>query len=244
MDYTSDNEAALSRPYQHLVNHSPWLTSSVSNSINYNTLDTQSLPHEGIIASFTQELAGLGGDSDFYKVSAKGRIYYTLSDDMDLVGSLSGAAGHVISTTGKPLNIFDQFSLDSNDIRGFADTGIGPRMKKNDDPLGGTTYYGGSAEVQFPIFGLPKEIGLKGALFADAGSVFDYEGVQSLRVAPGKKGVLTVNAEDDNKIRSSVGASLLWQSPLGPIRFDFAKVLSKAKYDETQVFRFSGGTRF
>ena len=78
MDYTSDNKGPLSAPYKHLVNGSPWVTSSVSNSINYNTLDTQTLPHEGFIASITQELAGLGGDSDFYKLSGKARMYYTL----------------------------------------------------------------------------------------------------------------------------------------------------------------------
>src|SRR5262249_40361345 len=58
-DYTSDNPGPLSRPYKDLVEGSPWVTSSVSNSVNYNTLDTQTLPHEGLIASVTQELAGL-----------------------------------------------------------------------------------------------------------------------------------------------------------------------------------------
>ena len=63
---------------------------------------------------------------------------------------------------------------------------------------------------------------------------------------------------DKNVLRSSIGASILWQSPLGPIRFDYAYALSKddgqyglgplgfAKYggDRLQAFRFSGGTRF
>ena len=45
-------------------------------------------------------------------------------------------------------------------------------------------------------------------------------------------------------IRSSVGASLLWASPLGPIRFDYAYAMTKDQYDVTQAFRFSGGTQF
>ena len=66
-------------------------------------------------------------------------------------------------------------------MRGFAPGGIGPRdisYPGNIEAagLGGTTYFGASAEVQFPIFGLPKEIGLKGALFADAGNLFGYTG--------------------------------------------------------------------
>jgi outer membrane protein insertion porin family len=36
----------------------------------------------------------------------------------------------------------------------------------------------------------------------------------------------------------------LWTSPLGPIRFDWAYPLSKQQYDQTQYFRFSGGTSF
>jgi outer membrane protein insertion porin family len=61
---------------------------------------------------------------------------------------------------------------------------------------------------------------------------------------------------DKRIIRSSVGASILWKSPLGPIRFDYAFALSKDKgtfdpitggrvgKDELQAFRFSGGTSF
>jgi outer membrane protein insertion porin family len=60
---------------------------------------------------------------------------------------------------------------------------------------------------------------------------------------------------DNKDIRSSVGASLLWSSPLGPIRFDYAFALSKddgvlapngvkVGGDRVQAFRFSGGTRF
>ena len=53
-----------------------------------------------------------------------------------------------------------------------------------------------------------------------------------------------ITVRDSADIRSSVGASILWASPLGPIRFDYAYALSKDKYDVTQAFRFSGGTAF
>ena len=53
-----------------------------------------------------------------------------------------------------------------------------------------------------------------------------------------------VTLRDASDIRSSVGASILWNSPLGPIRFDYAYALSKDRYDVTQAFRFSGGTKF
>jgi outer membrane protein insertion porin family len=235
MDYTSDNEAALSVPYQHLVNGGPWLTSSVSNSFNYNTLDTQQLPHEGFIASLTQELAGLGGDSHFYKLSGKARAYYTLSDDMDMVGSISGSAGHVVSLNGKSLNIFDQFSLDSNDIRGFADTGIGPRMKKNDDPLGGTTYFTASAEVTFPLPGVSQDSGFRGGFFVDGGTLYGNE--VKVKSGPKPQGV-------DLQLRASAGASLIWASPFGPLRVDYAVPFMKESYDIEQRLKFGISTSF
>jgi outer membrane protein insertion porin family len=130
--------------------------------------------------------------------------------------------------------------------------------------------------MQFPIWGLPRELGLKGAVFADAGTLFDYRGVTTFDInrnrIPDGFGCpvtatnapnLTVQPEcikvhDNNAIRSSVGASVLWSSPLGPIRFDYAWALSKDEGelaivngvatkiggDRTQAFRFSGGTRF
>ncbi|HVT56080.1 MAG TPA: BamA/TamA family outer membrane protein, partial [Xanthobacteraceae bacterium] len=57
-------------------------------------------------------------------------------------------------------------------------------------------------------------------------------------------GPSSICVADDNIIRSSVGVSLIWSSPFGPIRFDFAQALTKADYDKTQFFRFSGGTAF
>ena len=45
-------------------------------------------------------------------------------------------------------------------------------------------------------------------------------------------------------IRSSVGASLIWASPLGPIRIDYAYAITKGKYDQLQAFNFSGGAQF
>ena len=65
-------------------------------------------------------------------------------------------------------------------------------------------------------------------------------------VAPGftQGNTITVGADHSNLIRTSAGGSIIWQSPLGPLRFDFAKAITKSEYDVTQFFRFSGGTTF
>ncbi len=228
------------------------ITSLAGLSLIYNNLDNPSDPTQGIYAELKGDFAGLGGDVDFIRTTFDGRYYHPIGWE-NVVGMLRVQAGHIEATGKEDLRVLDHFPGGPDLVRGFEPQGFGPRDVRtlnpyvgspSNDPLGGTTYYGGSAELQFPIFGLPREIGLKGALFADAGSVFDYKGLTGIKNYQGSGNALLVNVEDSNKIRSSVGASLLWQSPLGPIRFDFAKVLTKEKYDETQFFRFSGGTRF
>ncbi|MFD1701640.1 outer membrane protein assembly factor BamA [Methylopila henanensis] len=221
------------------------LTSLAGLSLIYNTLDNPRDPRSGIYAELKGDLAGIGGDVKFARATFDTRYYQSLYWD-DLVGIARVQGGHIAAWGKDDLRVLDHFSGGPDLVRGFEPQGFGPRDvgtgnpaigSPNDDPLGGTTYFGGSLEAQFPIYGLPKELGLKGAVFADAGTVFGYEGITDYRG-------IEVNDRDSKKIRSSIGASLLWTSPLGPIRFDFAKVLSKEKYDETQVFRFSGGTRF
>jgi len=258
------------------------LTSLVGLSFNYNSLDNNQNPRNGFIAELKPEFAGVGGDSKFLRVSADARYYKEIFDDVVGFARLQG--GHVQATSGD-LRMIDHYFLGPSLVRGFAPSGIGPRDVTNDptaNALGGTTYFGGSLEVQFPIWGLPRDLGLRGAVFADAGTLFNYDGGSSGITNPGllscpagtsgrQFNVATTSVyqsniacvRDKNVIRSSVGVSLLWQSPLGPIRFDYAYALTKddgqfgtmvlpsgqtvsGKFggDRTQAFRFSGGTRF
>ena len=57
-------------------------------------------------------------------------------------------------------------------------------------------------------------------------------------------GKIHADGADSSAIRSSVGASLMWASPVGPIRMDFAQVLTKEPYDVTQFFRFGASSKF
>ena len=93
-----------------------------------------------------------------------------------MVGMLRGQAGYITAFGDEPLRILDQFNKGPDLVRGFKSGGIGPRDALTDDPLGGTIYAGVSGDVFFPLPGIPKDIGLKGAVFADAGTLFDYQG--------------------------------------------------------------------
>ena len=130
-----------------------------------------------------------------------------------------------------------------NLVRGFAPVGLGPRditLGTSQDALGGTMYWGASVELQMPFWFLPKEAGLRGAIYADAGSLWDYKGPTSLASTLES---VTV-AQNDMIVRASVGAGLIWSSPFGPLRFDYAIPVAKGPNDKTQVFRFGGGTSF
>jgi outer membrane protein insertion porin family len=215
------------------------LTSLAGYSLVWNSLDSSNNPTDGIRAEFRQDFAGLGGDSEFIRTTLDARYYHELPGE--LVGMLRGQAGHVMGFGDDDLAILDHFFKGPDLVRGFKTSGFGARDAITDDALGGTVYAGGSAEVVFPIFGIPKDIGIKGAVFADAGTLLNYEGCTG---NCGFNGQDLDIVGDDGDIRSSVGVSLLWQSPLGPLRFDYAWVLTKDDADEEQAFRFSGGGRF
>ena len=232
------------------------LTSLVGYALAYNTLDNNKAPQNGIYAELKQDFAGVGGDTKFIRTTADARYYREFFDDFVGIARVQGGN---ITGFGNKLRIVDNFNLGPSLVRGFASGGIGPRdvsagVDTRSSAIGGTTYFGGSLEVQFPIFGLPRDLGLRGAVFADAGTLFSYKGKTNFTpgggacvaqfVAPAYTQGTCITVRDSNVIRSSVGASLLWGSPLGPIRFDYAYALSRDKFDVRQGFRFSGGSSF
>ena len=234
------------------------VTSLAGFSILYNNLDSRKDPTSGFFVNYKQDVAGLGGQSDFFRETLDARWYHPITEDF--VGIVHLQGGQINGYGSQSLDIINNFVLGPSLVRGFAPGGIGPRDIASDynieaAALGGTSYYGASAEVDFPIFGLPREIGLKGALFADAGNVIGYSGQTNFSsflgytYCPGQNVILITqpscaNVWDPNVIRTAVGASLIWASPMGPIRFDFAVPITKGKYDQTQFFNFSGGATF
>ncbi len=251
-----------------------WVTSMVGYTLSYNSLDNPRDPHSGIHADLRQDLAGVGGDSDFLRTTGDIRAYHELYFD-DIVGVLHLQGGDIVPFGDKQLRIVDNFNLGDSLVRGFAPGGIGPRDvtntffgNNNGNALGGTQYYGASLEAQFPIWGLPRDIGLKGAIFADAGWLGDYTGGTAFAIngysasaanfacnATNKQATINaanaaftqgpcINVGGESGIRSSVGVGLIWASPMGPIRVNYAYATSRNSADVLQQFSFSGGTNF
>ena len=234
------------------------ITSMPGFTLSYNSLDNIKNPTSGIRAEWREDFAGAGGDEHYIRSTGDFRIYHSVWEPWDIVGVLHVQGGYLQALGSNPLRIVDNFILGPTLVRGFAPAGLGPRdvspgINAYGNPLGGTKFWGASLETQFPIWGVPKEVGLKGAVFADAGALWGYNGQTNFSHGQGctyfssplfTQGNCVIVGADTPDIRSSVGASLIWASPLGPIRFDFAKAITKSQFDQTQFFSFTGGTTF
>jgi outer membrane protein insertion porin family len=244
-----------SLPVRQELASGPTLTSSVGYSLNYNTLDNNKNPTDGLLIDFKQDFAGVGGDVSYLKSTIDAKYYAPLV--ADIVGLIHVQGGTLNSIGNSQLRMLDQFQMGSNLVRGFAPNGIGPRdltfypYTGTGDALGGTKYWGASAELQMPFWFLPKEVGLKGAIYADAGGLWDYQGPTTWAATGEVNGLVNgipctcgMVYDDTNVIRTSVGVGLIWQSPFGPLRFDYAVPITKGKYDIVQQFMFGGGTSF
>lgn len=257
----SDGEASL--PVRKELANGKTLTSALGYTLTYNTLDNNKNPTDGLLIDFRQDFAGVGGDVSYLKTVADAKYYQSLVSD--LVGIVHLQGGILNKIGNNDLRMLDHFQMGPNLVRGFAPNGIGPRDLNpfgTQDALGGTKYWGASLELQMPFWFLPKEVGLKGAVYADAGGLFDYQGPTTWSVTnemtttrnssctpsttnPVSAGTCTGLVYDNgNVVRSSVGVGLIWASPFGPLRFDYAVPLTKGKNDRTQEFRFGGGTSF
>jgi outer membrane protein insertion porin family len=254
----SDGESTL--PVRAELANGPVTTSALGYTLDYNTLDNNKNPTEGLFLEFRQDYAGVGGDVTNLKSAFDGKYYTPLVSD--IVGLIHVQGGIMNQIGNNPIRMLDQFQMGPNLVRGFAPNGIGPRdlalvpFGGTGDALGGTKYWGASAELQMPFWFLPKEVGLKGAVYADAGSLWGYQGPTSfaqtgeVNVAgciPTNKTVGTctgLSFDDGNVVRTSVGVGLIWASPFGPLRFDYAVPITKGAHDVVQQFKFGGGTSF
>jgi outer membrane protein insertion porin family len=214
------------------------ITSAFTWTLVYDTVDNKTTPRDGYFARLQQRVAGLGGDANYVQTTFDGRAFRTISTEYDVVASVRVQAGHVWSWDDSNLLIVDGFFKGGDLVRGF--DSLGPRDGTpgvTNAALGGTTYAGVSGELNFAIPYVTEGIGIRGAVFADAGTLFDPVGSVNGLIAP-------ANLQDDASIRASVGGSLIWNSPFGPLRADYAYVLASESYDEEQAFRFSAGARF
>ena len=158
------------------TNSSFW-TSLVGTTLSYDKRNNAKNPTRGFYLQLDDDFAGVGGDAQYWRVNAEARGYYPVTEKITLVGRVIG--GHIQGWGGEDVRLLDTFFKGGETIRGFDRAGYGPRditPGGNNDALGGQTYWAATAEVRFPLPYVPDDLGLSGAVFADAGSLFDATG--------------------------------------------------------------------
>ncbi|WP_074221500.1 outer membrane protein assembly factor BamA [Rhodovulum sp. ES.010] len=203
--------------------------SKIGYTLSYDSRRTGLNPNAGFLLEFSQDYAGLGGDIEYIETTALAAAQTTAwNEEITLRAELEGG---LLSMLGnEDSRLIDRYFLNGK-IRGFEGNGLGPRDlgTPDEEALGGNMYAVARFEAEFPL-GLPEEYGITGGLFADVGSVWDLD-------SPGA-------VDDGFNLRSVVGVSVFWDTPIGPLRFNFSNALQKEDYDREQNFDLTISTRF
>ena len=195
-------------------------------------------PEAGVLFRFGQEFVGVGGDNKgiitSLLIASETKAY-----NEEIVLRAEFEAGNVHMLDGQVSRVTDRYFLRGK-MRGFSSNGIGPRdlAVDNRDALGGNNFAVMRLESQFPL-GLPEEYGIQGGFFWDVGSIWSLDDVRG-----GPVGGPVTNVDDSLHWRSAIGFSVFWNTPIGPLRFNFSRALVKEDYDREQNFDLTVSTRF
>jgi outer membrane protein insertion porin family len=225
-NYTGDSAIVAAEVAQGALS-----TVSLGYTYEYDNRITGLNPKGGVLLRFGQDFAGIGGDTEYIETTALALAETkVMNEEVTLRAIFEGGA--ITSLGDNNTRVTDRF-FGNGKIRGFEPNGIGPRdlAATDDDALGGNLFAVARFEADFPL-GLPEEYGITGGAFMDIGSVWSLD----------NDGGGTV---DDSFIpRATVGVSVFWTTPIGPLRFNFSHALKKEDYDREQTFDLTVSTRF
>lgn len=209
---------------------------TVESTLSFNNLDSPFDPTSGVLFNLSGRAAGFSGDANWNSLTYDFNYFQPLGEN--LVLKLSSSAGRITAPSGGTVPFIDRYTIGGDLVRGFARGGIGPRASSTEDAIGSLSYYGGSAELQFPIPGMANT-GLGARVFYDAGSAFDQGSNYNLVSKSG-----TTAISDSDKLRTSAGVGITWVSPIGPLNFDWGFAQSSESFDKQQQSSFSFGVGF
>jgi len=199
-------------------------------SLTYDTRNSLELPNWGQLTEVDPEFSV--GDQTFYKIEMKTAWFFP-GFFKGHVLELDGHVGTAKGVSGGDVPFYDRYYLGGiYDLRGFRYRNIGPREPNGhpagsffNEPIGGDSFWYGTAEYSLPIFEQGGGIGLRFAVFYDIGSVgngpYSFSG----------------NFDDD------WGIGLRLNIPkLGPLRLDYGIPISHDKWNGSSgQFQFSAG---
>jgi outer membrane protein insertion porin family len=209
------------------------LTSALNLTLAYDTRDNRIMPTKGLYEIVSQEISGtkLGGDNDFYRVNFRSMYYQPLWKN--LVFKQFFRVGYIKSLNDKPVPLFERFFAGGVfSLRGYEPDSVGPRLRIPNSISGSVEdfTYGGNklmlfvTELELPIY---DKAGIRAVAFFDAGNAY---------------------AENENfsftNMQTDAGVGLRWNSPMGPLRFEWGFPINKRPGDSSVVFNFTIGNFF
>ncbi len=201
-------------------------------------------PNRGFVVQVSADYAGLGGDNEYLRSTAKVVAQRTiLNEEVTLRATLETGSLHWMGNDNS--RSIDRFVLSPSIMRGFEPGGIGPRDTSPrpggvggsyNDFLGGNLYAVARFDAEFPL-GLPEELGLRGGLFYDVGNLWGLQDVNTAAAGGNIQG-------RNGSFRHVIGFSVLWTTAFGPLRFNFSNAIKKEDYDQEQSFDLTLQARF
>lgn len=198
-------------------------TGSIVPSLTWDTRDNPLDPTKGFLNGLTLKYSteALGSEINFYKLTGQSSWYYTPWGRATL--ALSGRFGIAETFSGDAqLPISERFFIGGRTtVRGYSLDTLGPKGFDN-APTGGNAMVIINAEVRFPLSG-----DLAGALFLDNGNVW-----QSL------------SDMDITDLKKTTGLGVLYRTPVGPLRLDYAVKLDRKQGESGSEWHFTLGYSF
>jgi outer membrane protein insertion porin family len=209
------------------------LTSSLRGTLSWDTRNNRLFPTSGQFSTLSAELASswLGSENEFWRVIGRSRWYFPLF--WQFVLRLNGQFGWVEGFGDTPVPLFERFFVGGIfTVRGFQRNSIGERLYITSQPdgpldpitLGGTKQLILNAEIEFPLL---LDMGIRGVVFLDAGNAWGAEDLM-----------------DPTVLRTSAGFGVRWNSPVGPLRFEWGFPLRPRPGEDRSMFEFTIGNSF
>ena len=211
--------------YERLLSGSDTI-SMMGYSFIYDRRNSRYKPSRGFKFRINQDIAGVGGTSNYIKNNFEFDTYKRLSKN--LIGAFKIEAGNINGYDGKYAPLSSNYKLGGKRLRGFKFGKVGPRT--GNSYTGGQYYYLTSLEtnidLNFDAFDITS------TLFLDFGSVWGLESPSYAAI------------NDDHEPRSSLGVNFRWDSAIGPINVIYANILENETTDTTDNLFFDIGYNF
>jgi len=217
---TTDSSASASLKKQ----EGSYFDTYLNYTFDYDMRNQKFQPTDGFRSSFTQNVPIISNSHTLTNTYNFKFYNEWVSENIATYGIYASTTNSLV---GKDVKLSDRLFLPSNKLRGFESGKVGP--KDNTDYIGGNYALAFNASTTIPQL-LPDLQNTNFSIFFDAANVWGVDYDSSLATS--------------SKIRSSVGLSIDYFTPIGPLSFSFSEAITKNENDITESFRFNLGTTF